>query len=91
MTRECQYSGRKPVAGRHYTIRGIAKKLKGIGLKTTSKTKRRFVPNVIKKRFWLPEENRFVTLKLSANAIRTSDRIGIGTIVAEMRAAGQKI
>jgi len=91
MTRECKITGKKPVTGYKYAIRGIAKKKKGIGLKVTGKTKRRFLPNIMKKRLWLPEEKRFVTLQLSANALRTIDKLGITAVVREMRKQGQEI
>ena len=91
MARVCQVTGKKPVKGRSYTVRGIAKKKKGIGLNITGKSKRRFLPNLMKKRFWLDEENRFITLKLSAKAIRDIDKKGLSTIVKEMRKKGQKI
>ncbi len=51
MSKVCQLTGKKPTRGYKYTIRGIAKKKKGIGLKVTGKTKRRFQPNLIEKRF----------------------------------------
>lgn len=62
MSKRCQLTGKRTVRGYKYAIRGIAKKKKGIGLKTTGKTKRTFKPNIRKKRFWLPEEGRFITL-----------------------------
>lgn len=91
MSKQCQITGRKPVRGYKYAIRGIAKKKKGIGLKVTGKTKRRFRPNLVKKRLWLGSENRFVTLRLSTAALRTIDKNGIDVIVKEMRAAGQDV
>jgi large subunit ribosomal protein L28 len=91
MSKVCQVTGRRPSRGYKYAIRGIAKKKKGIGLKVTGKTKRRFNPNLAKKRIWFGEENRFVTLRLSAAALRTIDRKGISPIIREMRANGQQI
>ena len=91
MSKKCQITGKRTVRGNTYAIRGIAKKKKGIGLKTTGKTKRTFKPNIRKKRFWLPEESRFVTIKLATSAMRTIDKVGITGIVQNMRAAGQKI
>ena len=69
----------------------IPKKKKGIGLNVTGTVKRRFLPNLVKKRFWFSEENRFITLKLSTSAMRTIDRRGIAAVVRELRAKGQKI
>lgn len=91
MSKVCQVTGRRPVRGYKYAIRGIAKKKKGIGLKVTGKTKRRFQPNLAKKKIWFDEENRFVTLKLSAAALRTIDRKGIAPVIREMRASGQHV
>lgn len=91
MAKVCQVTGKKPVKGRSYAIRGISKKKKGIGLNTTGITTRRFLPNLIKKRFWFAEENRFITLRLSAKAMRTIDKKGLSAVVREMRAQGQKI
>ena len=84
MSKVCQVTGKKPTRGYKYAIRGIAKKKKGIGLKVTGKTKRRFLPNLVKKRLWLAEEKRFITLKLSTAAIRTVDRSGLATVLREI-------
>lgn len=91
MSKVCQVTGRKPRKGRTYTVRGIAKKKKGIGLNITGKSKRRFQPNIQGKRLWFAEENRFITLKLTPAALRTIDKKGLATIVRELRAKGQKI
>lgn len=91
MSKVCQVTKKKPVRGRTYTIRGIAKKKKGIGLKVTGKTKRRFEPNLQKKRFWFEEEDRFVTLKVCANAIRIINKKGLATVIENMRKEGQYI
>ena len=81
MPRSCQVTGRKPSAGRSYALRGIAKKKKGIGLKVTGITNRRFIPNLKKKRLYLPEEGRFVTLRLSMAALRTIDKKGLSAVL----------
>jgi large subunit ribosomal protein L28 len=91
MSKVCQVTGKKPVTGNSYAIRGIAKKKKGVGLKVTGITRRRFLPNLVKKRFWFAEENRFVTLRLAASAMRTIDKVGLATVIRQMRAEGQKI
>lgn len=90
MSRRCQVTGKVPSTGFKYAIRGIAKKKKGIGLKVTGKTKRRFEPNIMKKRFWLAEENRFITLRVTPNAMRTIDKRGLTAVVRDMRTAGEK-
>lgn len=91
MGRKCQVTGKKPATGRKYAIRGIAKKKKGIGLNITGITTRRFLPNLVKKRFWFAEENRFITLRLTTNAMRTIDKLGLAAVVKKMRAQGEKI
>jgi large subunit ribosomal protein L28 len=91
MSKVCQVTGRRPTRGYSYAIRGIAKKKKGIGLKVTGKTKRRFQPNLVKKRLWLGEENRFVTLRLSTAALRTIDKQGISAVVRKMRGKGAQV
>ncbi len=91
MSRKCQVTGKTPVTGNRYAIRGIAKKKKGVGLKVTGITRRRFLPNLMKKRFWFAEENRFVTLKLTASGMRTIDKLGLPTIIRQIRARGETV
>lgn len=91
MSKVCQVTGKKPRKGNSYALRGIAKKKKGIGLKITGIKKCRFQPNLMKKRFWFSEENRFITLRLSAHAMRMIDKLGLAAIVRKMRAKGQKV
>lgn len=87
----CQITGKTISRGFKYSIRGIAKKKKGIGLKVTGKTKRRFQVNLITKRLWVPEEKRFITVRVSAQGLRTIDKRGIGPVVRKMRARGEKV
>lgn len=91
MSKVCQVTGKKPSRGFKYVTRGIAKKNKGIGLKTTGKTKRVFNVNLKKKRFWSPEDNRFVSLRLSANAMRTIEKNGLASVLHGLRKRGEKI
>ncbi len=91
MSKVCQVTGKKPSRGFKYVTRGIAKKNKGIGLKTTGKNKRVFNPNLKRKRIWLPEENRFISLRLTTSAMRTIEKKGITAIVHAMRKRGDKI
>lgn len=86
MSKVCQITGKRPSRGYKYAIRGIAKKKKGIGLKVTGKTKRRFLPNLKKKRVWIGSENRFVTIRLSMKALRTIDKQGIDTVIRSLGA-----
>ena len=91
MSKKCQVTGKVPVTGNRYAIRGIAKKKKGVGLKVTGIKRRRFLPNLVKKRFWFGEENRFVTLRLATSAMRTIDKVGLPTIIRQLRASGERI
>ena len=68
MPRVCQFTGRKTRSGRQYSRRGKAKYLGGVGIKTTSKTKRKFRPNIQKVRALV--NGRVVRVKASAKALR---------------------
>ena len=85
MSKVCQITGRKPARGYSYVTRGIAKKKKGIGLKVTGKTKRRFQPNLKKKRIWDPENKRFITLRLSTAGLRTLEKVGLSKALKHAR------
>lgn len=91
MPRTCQVTGKIPVRGNRYAIRGIAKKKKGVGLKITGIKRRRFNPNITKKRFWLPEEKRFVSLNITAHGMRLVHRLGLSAVVHKMRSRGEKV
>jgi large subunit ribosomal protein L28 len=56
-----------------------------------NKTKRRFLPNLQNRKFWVESENRWVSMRITNNALRTIDKNGIDAVLAGMRAAGQKI
>jgi large subunit ribosomal protein L28 len=84
-------TGKIPVRGNSYAIRGIAKKKKGVGLKVTGIKRRRFNPNLMKKRFWHPEEKRFITLNVTAHGMRKIDKLGFATVIRQLRARGQKV
>jgi large subunit ribosomal protein L28 len=78
MARVCQVTGKKPMTGNKVSHSNI-------------KTKRRFLPNLQTKRFFYAEENRWITLKLSANAIRTVNKNGLDSVIKQLRAEGVKI
>ncbi len=78
MARVCQVTGKKPLTGNRVCF-------------SNKKYKRRFLPNLQTKRFYLPEEERWVTLKLSSDAIRTINKRGLFAVVKELREQGQKI
>jgi large subunit ribosomal protein L28 len=78
MARVCQLTGKVPVTGHKVSHSNI-------------KTKRRFLPNLQTKRFYLAEEDKWVTLKLSTEGIRTVNKRGLYSVVKELRARGEKI
>ena len=54
-----------------------------------NKTKRRFLPNLQTRRFWVESENRWVRLRVSNAALRTIDKVGIDVVLADLRARGE--
>jgi large subunit ribosomal protein L28 len=56
-----------------------------------NKTKRRFLPNIQNHKFWVEEENRFVTLKLTTKGMRIIDKLGIKAVLDKLRAKGEKV
>ena len=78
MANYCQLTGARPQSGNSVSH-------------SHKRTKRRFCPNLQRKRYYLPGEDRWVRLTLSARAIKTIDRRGIERAVAEMRARGERI
>ncbi|ROO26106.1 50S ribosomal protein L28 [Salinisphaera orenii MK-B5] len=78
MSQICQVTGKKPVTG--YNVSHAH-----------NKTKRRFVPNLHRHRFWVESEKRFVRLRVSAKGLRIIDRQGIDNVLADMRKRGEKV
>jgi large subunit ribosomal protein L28 len=76
MARVCQITGKKPIAGNNVSH-------------ANNRTKRRFLPNLQSKRFWVESEKRFVRLRVSANGMRNIDKKGIDVVLAELREAGE--
>jgi len=56
-----------------------------------NKTKRRFLPNLQQRRFWVESENRWVSLRLTNAALRTIDKNGIDSVLAKLRARGEQV
>ena len=75
MSRICQITGKKVIVGNSVSHSNI-------------KTKRRFYPNLQTKRFFIPEENRFITLRVSAQGLRTINKKGIYACVKEAQEKG---
>lgn len=78
MARVCQVTGKKPITGHKISF-------------SNKKAKRRFLPNLQTKRFFLAEEDKWITLKLSTEGIRTINKRGLSVVVKELRAQGEKI
>ncbi len=76
MSRVCSITNAKPSTGSVIHRRGLAKKKGGIGQHVTKNVKRTFLPNLKSRRIWVPELNRFVTVKLTARAIKTINKNG---------------
>jgi len=75
MSRVCQLTGKSVMVGNNVSH-------------SNRKTKRRFLPNLVTKKFYLPEEDRFITLKISTSALRTVSKKGISACVKEARQKG---
>ena len=76
MARVCQVTGKAPMVGNNVSH-------------AHNKTKRRFLPNLHYRRFWVESENRFVRLRVSNAGLRTIDKKGIDVILSELRAKGE--
>ena len=73
MARVCQVTGKRPMVGNNVSH-------------ANNKTKRRWLPNLQYRRFWVESENRWVRLRISNAALRLIDKVGIDKIVADLRA-----
>jgi large subunit ribosomal protein L28 len=78
MARVCQITGKVPVSGNSVSHSNI-------------KTKRRFLPNLQTKRFFLAEEDKWITLKVSSEGLRTINKNGLLSVVKRLRSEGVKI
>ena len=78
MARVCQVTGKAPMVGNNVSH-------------ANNKTKRRFLPNLQRRRFWVESENRWVSLRLTNAALRTIDKNGIDVVLADLRARGEHV
>jgi large subunit ribosomal protein L28 len=78
MAKVCQVTGKGPMVGNHVSH-------------ANNKTKRLFMPNLQRRKFWVEGENRWVSLRLTNAGLRLIDKKGIDVVLADLRAAGQKI
>jgi len=75
MSKVCQLTGKRPITGHHVSH-------------SNHKTKRRFVPNIQKKRFFVPELNTWITLKISTTAIRNINKLGVYAYLKKLERKG---
>ncbi|HXF67220.1 MAG TPA: 50S ribosomal protein L28 [Burkholderiales bacterium] len=78
MSRVCQVTGKRPMLGNNVSH-------------ANNKTRRRFLPNLQYRRFWVESERRWVSLRVSQAGLRTIDRKGIDAVLAELRARGENV
>lgn len=78
MSRVCQVTGKRPISGNNVSH-------------AKNRTRRRFLPNLQNRRFWVEAENKFVRLRVSTKGQRIIDKLGIETVLVDMRARGEKV
>jgi len=78
MARVCQVTGKAPMVGNNVSH-------------ANNRTKRRFLPNLQSRRFWVEGENRWVNLRLTNAGLRTIDKKGIEAVLADLRARGEHV
>ena len=78
MSRVCQITGKRPATGNTVSH-------------ANNKRRRRFLPNLHTQRFWLEEEKRWMTLRVSTAALRTIEKRGLNAVLADMRRRGMAI
>jgi len=78
MARVCQVTGKTPMVGNNVSH-------------ANNRTRRRFMPNLQRRKFWVESENRWVSLRLTSNALRTIDKKGIDVVLAELRSRGEHV
>jgi large subunit ribosomal protein L28 len=76
MSRVCQVTGKHPVTGNNVSH-------------ANNRTRRRFLPNLHRQRFWLETEKRWISLRVSGKGLRTIDKLGIEAVVADLRSRGE--
>ncbi|MBX3616851.1 50S ribosomal protein L28 [Nitrosomonas sp.] len=76
MARVCEVTGKKPMSGHNVSH-------------ANNKTKRRFLPNLQRRRFWIESEKRWISLRLTNAALRTIDKNGIEAVLEKMRSEGK--
>lgn len=78
MSRICQVTGKRPQSGNNVSH-------------AKNRTRRRFLPNLHEHRFWVAAEKRFIKLRVSAKGMRIIDKLGIDSVLADIRSRGDKV
>ncbi len=78
MSRVCQVTGKRPISGNNVSH-------------SNRRTRRRFLPNLHRHRFWVESENRWVRLRVSTKGLRIIDKKGIDAVLTDMRSRGEKV
>lgn len=78
MAKVCQVTGKRPQSGNNVSH-------------ANNRTRRRFLPNLQYKRFWLETEKRYVRLRVSHKGMRIIDKLGIEKVITDLREQGQRI
>ncbi|MBT5166838.1 50S ribosomal protein L28 [Methylophilaceae bacterium] len=78
MARVCDVTGKKTTTGNNVSH-------------ANNRTRRKFLPNLQSRKFWVESENRWVSMKISSAALRTIDKLGIDEVLKRMRADGKKV
>lgn len=78
MARVCQVTGKAPMVGNNVSH-------------ANNKTKRRFLPNLHYRRFWVESEKRWIRLRISSAGLRLIDKQGIDLVLSTMRARGEAV
>ena len=78
MSRVCQVTGKRPATGNTVSH-------------ANNKRRRRFLPNLHTQRFWLEDEKRWISLRVSTHALRTIEKKGLAAVLADLRRRGEKL
>ena len=78
MSKVCQVTGKRPITGNNVSH-------------ANNRTRRRFLPNLQYKRFWVESEKRYVRLRVSHKGLRIIDKKGIDEVIADLRSQGQRV
>ncbi|MEC7859940.1 MAG: 50S ribosomal protein L28 [Pseudomonadota bacterium] len=78
MSKICQVTGKRPMSGNNVSH-------------AHNKTRRRFLPNLQYKRFWLEKEKRYIKLRISQKGLRLIDKLGLEKVLEDLRAKGHRV